>query len=916
MLALMLPAAFAQALPTPEVAADWSRVDTAHYNLYYPQEAEAWALMSAAHLESIRAAVQAEVGAPMPEQAIDVLVQDPFSRPNGFAIPLQYGARMGIFASPPGADSVLGNYRSWHELLLVHEDTHLVHLLTPSRNPLVASLQSTVLPMGPVALKSPRWVSEGYATVVEGRLTGSGRPHSDGRATLLRSLAATGTMPTYDELDGADRFMGGSMAYLVGSAYLEWLEAGSHPGALQELWRAMSAKELRGFDDAFIAVFGDDPRAMYQRYVAELAADALAVEDLRPPQDTLWQATTGYTGAPQVSPDGSMVAFVRDDDQLVSTLVVLSTDDNAEAIAAWEANVDAALEEDPLDVRPLLEAPLPREPLHERKHWGVSAEEPAWLPDGSGLVFASWQVDHDGRMRPDLYSWTLEGQEQRITHGESLRAPDVHPSGQWIVAVQERWAISRLVWVERATGAVTALYEGEQLEVVDSPRVSPDGLHVAFLRHRGTWELVILDLRDASEVTVALPEGAQIAAPEWADNDSVVASVGLEGFVEAWDLPVDGSPGRRLTQTRGGALHPCPDGQGGLYFLSLGSEGLSLHHSPEGMTLSVWGEPRLLPDPPRESFEAPLVLRIPESPQPQFAAQEVSPRDYGLGPHSVRPLVGASVHRGGGFYELGLRAGDPAGRSTVHALAGFQEVRGASGAWTVRMLPVDLGLWAWTLPGSSGAALVAQDSLPWAHGIAEGGASLRADTAGSAAAAWGSVAHTHWFGVGWVSGSLDARGQLAKGGSTGLATAHLAGGLGLLGLRVGAGSARGEDLMLGGLDSSLYAPGWDTTRIYDPSFLSGSYQASRSDHWEAAVGIPGGLWLETRWRTLDDAERVGTVGLRTDITTPRQPFMRSSQADIQAGVSCILDPIGDPVGTQAFTDRDSYQLWLGLRWTP
>lgn len=491
MLFLLSSLATAQSIPAPQVAQSWAQIETAHYRVYYPTQASAWAQLVAQNLEPIRARVQEEVGTPMPERQVDILVQDPFSRPNGFALPVQTSPRMGLFASPPGADSILGNYRSWHELLVVHEDAHLVHLLTPSRNPFLAAIQSSVLPIGPVARKSPRWVSEGYATVVEGRLTGSGRPNGDGRATLLRALALDGRMPAYGELDGADRFMGGSMAYLVGSDYLEWLEEGRHPGALQELWRAMSAKEIRSFEEAFSMVFGEDPERMYARYVAELTHQALLVEAKRPTPDTLWQQVSGGTGAPSVSPDGTQLAVVlREED--VSTLVIWSTDDNAEAETEYEEALAERLEEDPLDVTPLRTTPLRRAAKHELTSLGAPPEGPRWLPDGQSVLYTSWQTDTDGRQRPDLFLWDFEDSPRRITRGAAVRDADVGPTGDYAIAVRELWAVSELVRVDLNSGEVQTLLGGNALSVYDSPRLSPDGTRLAYLRHSdGRWELML-----------------------------------------------------------------------------------------------------------------------------------------------------------------------------------------------------------------------------------------------------------------------------------------------------------------------------------------------------------------------------------------------------------------------------------------
>src|SRR6185436_3652624 len=129
----------------------------------------------------------------------------------------------------PGASSPLGEYVDWPELLMVHEQTHLSHLLRPSRNPLVRMLR---LPFGPLSLRAPRWTAEGYATVLEGRLTGSGRPSGALRAAVLRRWAQRGRLPSYAALSrDSRRYLGDAMAYLAGSAFLEWLDARTGQGA-------------------------------------------------------------------------------------------------------------------------------------------------------------------------------------------------------------------------------------------------------------------------------------------------------------------------------------------------------------------------------------------------------------------------------------------------------------------------------------------------------------------------------------------------------------------------------------------------------------------------------------------------------------------------------------------------------------
>ena len=81
------------------------------------------------------------------------------------------------------------------------------------------------------------------------------------------------------------------------------------------MWRRLSARQNRSFDEAFSGVFGENPRALYGRFTAELTARSVAVDQaLRraAPADTgeIIQRLAWGTGDPAVSPDGRRVAVV------------------------------------------------------------------------------------------------------------------------------------------------------------------------------------------------------------------------------------------------------------------------------------------------------------------------------------------------------------------------------------------------------------------------------------------------------------------------------------------------------------------------------------------------------------------------------------------------------------------------------
>jgi hypothetical protein len=688
--------AFLLALATlPAVAqgpsADWRTLATAHFRVHYPAASEAWARRAAGRLESIRERVAAEVGYTPPE-TVDVLVSDPVAEANGAALPFLGWPRLVVWTSPPGPESVIGHYTEWSELLLVHEETHLVHLLRPSRNSW-RRLLSRVAPVGPIPLGAPRWVVEGYATVVEGRLTGSGRPNSDMRAAILRRWAAAGRLPGYGRLAAdSQSWEGMSMAYLVGSAYLEWLEERAGPGSLRKLWARMTARRVRGFDDAFQGVFGDSPANLYGRFSAEMAWSSLEAEHrLAAPlrEGGLWQDLSWSTGDPAVSPDGKRLAIVLGSRDQPDRLVVWSTEPEEKAAKDWEEQRRKLLERDPEDVPAEHTKPFPRKPLHTLgAPDGVEPTMPRWMPDGRSILFVRFEPDREGFLHPDLFSWTPEsGTVRRISRQADLRDPDPSPNGTWAVAVRHRNGASQLVRADLATGMVTEITPPSIEEVYDRPRISPDGSRIAFARHReGAWRLVIRKLASGEERTLA-PSGT-VCSPAWSpDGRTVYAVVGDRGFIDVWAFPLDGEP-YPVTRTGGAALAPAPDPTG-LFYLSLEPDGLDLRRLdlPEAAVAA-------LPDLPPGL--APIVRPPePEKPEPFPIAEPGASRPYGLGKQELLPLIGGSGSSSASAVELGVRGGDVTGRLdwlVLGSLSGSGGVEGGAASLAWRGRPIEIGL--------------------------------------------------------------------------------------------------------------------------------------------------------------------------------------------------------------------------------
>ncbi|MFH1469087.1 MAG: hypothetical protein ABIO70_32165 [Pseudomonadota bacterium] len=525
-------------------ADDWRTLSTGHFRVHYPAAAEAWVLQVAPRYEALHAEVVAAVGHD-PERPVDIVVMDPYATANGFALPSLGHPRVGVFPSPPGAASSLGHFSDWSDELIAHEDTHLVHLTIPARNPLGRLLTERLLGYGPVALETPLWAVEGFAVHMEGRLTGQGRPHSAARAIFLRDLAVAGRLPAYGELSGSNRWGGGALPYLVGSAFVEWLVAREGEGSLHDLWMRTSSRQVRGFAKAFEGVYGERPEVLYARFSAELTQAALELEAARPATPgTLWEDLQRSTGAPAVSPDGGRLAVVVEPERGPPVLQVLDTATNAEAEEEWAARVARVLERDPQDVAPKKPAIFPHEVLERWRRGDRAPVGPRWLPGDRGLLFTAWVVQPSGDLLPELFTWKPGAHRaHRLTRGAGVQNADPAPDGTWAVAIQQRWGQSRLVRVDLGSGAVGDLTAPEVGTVLDGPRLDPTGTRLAYLRHRGAWEIVLHELASGAERGLPLGPEDEPMSLAWAPGRPEPAGHHRRGRLRGDRAPAAGRRG-------------------------------------------------------------------------------------------------------------------------------------------------------------------------------------------------------------------------------------------------------------------------------------------------------------------------------------------------------------------------------------
>ncbi|MCM2315032.1 MAG: hypothetical protein NDJ92_07770 [Thermoanaerobaculia bacterium] len=936
---------------------DWQTLRTEHFRVHYTPAFEPWARQVASKLESIRTVVDSEVGY-LPPYVTDVIVADPVAQANGSAWPFLGAPRMVLWASPPPPASALGHQSDWGELLAIHEWVHVAHLTRPSRRPL-ARLQWALSPiaLGPIST-APRWISEGYATVLEGKLTGQGRPYSDYRAAILRTWAQAGRLPTYEQLDSdASSWMGMSMAYLAGSAYLEWLVEREGDASLRNLWARMTARQSRSFDEAFEGVYGDSPKKLYRRFTAELTHRAMLVEGAaaasQRPGD-LWMDLSWTTAEPDISSDGKQLVTIVRGRNKPARLAVFSTEPDSNAETERSQRIEKMLARDREDVAPVRRKPLERKPKAELVlRPGEVVGGARWIGGTGDVLFTLFAPDADGFLHPDIFRWSPGAPAAaRLTAGADLR--DVRPSsdGSFALAIRNRFGLSEIVHVNLATGDCRTLagpaLDGQFAE----PALHPDATRFAMIRRRaGRWELVVRGIAsDATEAAITF-EGI-VAQPAWSgDGRTLFATVARDGFIEISRFDYDPTAGTlrergHVTRGAGASFAPAVSDDA-LWFLALDPDGLDLRRMPLTSTEEA------LPTPEIPAGTQPVVRRAFEGiPAPLARKDLADSSPYGFGRQELSPLFGGGYSPSGSAFEGGARLGDILGRLETLALisAGSNgAVNGGSLSARTRAFPVDLAARVFTYEESPSeqedGTLSTSPDLDrvgieaWlSHDRRWRGGALR-----SRAALYGSdveiVGRDGFTQLGFAMGARLAHAPMlpngtlvpltldvsAQAGDTdeeswtrargALTIAIVAGGKGAT-LLLEAGTAGNdtpefEHFEIGGVRGSLLPDAATANRVSVPAFPTGVLRGRRYDAARLDLRAGGGLPTLFVQRVKADVsagdDELSLAGLEWSLDVESVPIARIPALELRLGTARVLDD-------GLLEDETSF--WVTMRWKP
>jgi len=691
--------------PAPRPWLNWHSVRTDHFVFHYPSAYREWTISLAGRMEALRGEVVSLVGY-APPRPVHVIVDDPVNVANGYAFPTLDAPTIVLWPVSPDPRSEIGNYAVWQELLATHEFAHIAHLTRPSRNRWQRLWRKlSPVPLGPITTKAPRWVIEGYATFVEGRVSGSGRPNHAWRAAILRQFALEGRLPSYGQLGSTRGWKSGDFAYLAGSAFLEWLARREGDSSVVALWRRMTSRTDRTFEAAFSGLYGDSPSELYGRFTVELTADAVEVaRALRRQQlteGTLVQRLARSTGDPAVAPDGRFVALTIQKPNEPSALVVWKTEPEPDTLA--EARRAAQRRRDPEDVPDRSFYPPAKKVVAKLvANDGAPYETPRWFSDNKRLLVTRNVPAPDGTLRPDLFVWSAEdGRLDRLTRGAALRDADLSADGRWAAAVRCERGWCDLVRVDLATRAVTVLREGSVRRNYYRPRVSHTSGEIVVAEQLGDrWRIARVSSA-TGELRYADPDDGVNRYDATFDHDgrSIVTTAERSGFVNLERLAADSGAPKVLTRVTGAAVAADVAPDGAIWFLNLQSAGYDLRRvHPDSVRIDEPLPTVVVGDTLSSVLPPHRAVRTDTGSGSSQRTTVATARRYGVGPSRFRYVPSASSGFGGTTTTLAILRSDPVGRLGVQLLgaAGTAALpAGAALTVTSRASRTVLGISGW-----------------------------------------------------------------------------------------------------------------------------------------------------------------------------------------------------------------------------
>lgn len=485
----MLDSLGAQARPD----LDWRTIESGPFRVHFTAELEELARRTMANAQEAYRQLAAELEPP--RGIVDIVVADNADFTNGFATPFPSN-RIVIYARPPVDELHLRNHADWNRTLVTHELVHIFHL-DRARGiwRLAQRVFGRAAPLFPNTY-APNWLLEGVAVHYETRLAPGGRLGGTEFPAQLRALALGDAISPLDGVATPHPFYpGGNLPYLLGAFLVDRAvrqDAALGPGeAMRRLVERMSGRLNPWRHDASAReATGTSFTALYDTWRDSVQRAAGALQGI----DSLTEVrtTAGWTAAfPRFAPGGLL--YAADEARRMPGLYRVDELGRVRRLA--------------------------------RRN---SVEANAPLGDGA-VVYAELDRTDPYSVLSDLYVGRAR-RRQRLTVGDRLAHPDVHPETGRIVAVRTLPGTTELVTLQVDDPYPRVLVLGSLDRTWSEPRFSRDGSRIAAARwdRGGQTSIVVLDTagrelqRFAPRARESRTRLAVSAAPVWLPGDTLI----------------------------------------------------------------------------------------------------------------------------------------------------------------------------------------------------------------------------------------------------------------------------------------------------------------------------------------------------------------------------------------------------------
>ncbi|SFC56291.1 TolB family protein [Pseudoalteromonas denitrificans] len=175
--------------------------------------------------------------------------------------------------------------------------------------------------------------------------------------------------------------------------------------------------------------------------------------------------------------------------------------------------------------------------LTNTKHVWDSA--PAWSADGKTIIFSREYKSTDGQWQEEVWLMNADGSEQRQIKALQGRAAKMMPDGR--ILFQSKVGPSQISIANRDGSNVITLTNDDTNNM--SPKLSPNGKHIAYLSNRdGNQEVYVMDIDGANQKRLTI-NSIQEWSPAWSPDGTKIffSSQSTHGFYDIYKVNIDGS---------------------------------------------------------------------------------------------------------------------------------------------------------------------------------------------------------------------------------------------------------------------------------------------------------------------------------------------------------------------------------------